>query len=471
MLIRRAEINFSDVVDIRIANGIVAEIAAELSPHVGEVVIDANGNAVIPGLHDHHIHFLASAAALESVFCGQPGVVDENSLRNVLRARALNLNSGQWLRGIGYHESVAGDIDRHWLDRIVSDVPVRIQHRSGRLWILNSCALSLLGDLDNSPLEKQSGEFTGRLFDADMWLREKVGRRLPDIKSASKKLARYGVTGFTDTSASNSAESFAQFSQWQTDGELLQCVVMMGDKSLANCANTQSLQRGALKIHLHENELPDFDAMCVAIASSHAASRPVAVHCVTLVDLIFTLNAFESAGAIAGDRIEHAAIVPPELVEQIAQLKLIVVTQPNFISERGDAYLRDVEVADQPWLYRLRGFREAGIALAAGTDSPYGALNPWAAMQAAVTRRTVKGVVIGADESLTPEQALELFLGDPQLPGKEQPGTGKNHIEIGMPATLCVLDRTWQRARENLSKVNVVATLVDGDRLIDNLVD
>ena len=176
-----------------------------------------------------------------------------------------------------------------------------------------------------------------------------------------------------------------------------------------------------------------------------------------LVDLVFTLNAFAAAGTLAGDRIEHAAIASPDLLELIAQLKLIVVTQPNFISERGDAYLRDVEVADQPWLYRLRGFRDAGIALAAGTDAPYGALDPWPAMQAAVTRRTQSGSVIGASEALTPEQALELFLGDPLMPG-----TGRNLIEIGMPATLCMLDRAWQKAREDLSKVKVAVTLIDG---------
>ncbi len=241
------------------------------------------------------------------------------------------------------------------------------------------------------------------LFDADLWLREKsIARQLPDISRASERLARFGVVGFTDTSFSNSSESFAQFAQWQASGELLQDVVMMGDVSLQVCANTPRLQGGALKIHLHENDLPDLDAMSAAIAASHAVSRPVAVHCVSLVELVFTLNAFAAAGPLLGDRIEHAAIAPPDVLELIAHLKLIVVTQPNFISERGDVYRRDVDAADQPWLYRLRGFRDAGIALAAGTDAPYGALNPWAAMQAAVTRCTANGFVMAADETLSP---------------------------------------------------------------------
>lgn len=457
MLIRRVQINFSDVVDIRIAGGTITQISEFIEPANGEQIIDACGHAVIPGLHDHHIHFLASAAARESVFCGPPKLESADMLREALRKKAETVSPDSWLRGVGYHESVAGEIDRHWLDQAVADVPVRIQHRSGRLWILNSRALRMLGNLDDSPLEKRNGEYTGRLFDADVWLRRKIGRQLPDIRTASARLARYGVTGFTDTSANNSEESFVQFSQWQSSGELLQRVVMMGDKSLLLCTNSPRLQRGALKIHLHDNDLPELDAMCDAIAVSHAAARPVAVHCVTLVDLIFTLNAFETAGTIAGDRIEHASIAPPDIVEKIAQLKLMVVTQPNFIAERGDAYLRDVEQADQAWLYRLQGFRDAGIALAAGTDSPYGNLNPWPAMHAAVTRRTTGGAIIGATEALSPEQALELFLGDPL-----QPGSGKNHIEIGMPATLCLLDRAWEHARMDLSTITVNKTLIDG---------
>ncbi|HET8709823.1 MAG TPA: amidohydrolase family protein, partial [Spongiibacteraceae bacterium] len=448
MLIRRAEINFSAIVDIRVADGIVVEIGQQLVPQTDEAIIDARSRALIPGLHDHHIHFLASAAARESLFCGPPQIADENALRQALQQHAANLPSGKWLRGIGYHASVAGDIDRHWIDRVVADVPVRIQHRSGRLWILNSCALEQLGDLDESPLEKINGAYSGRLYDADVWLRERIGRQLPDIAAASLQLTRYGVTGFTDTSVSNTAESFTQFAQWQANGELSQHVVMMGDSTLVDWVNSSRLQRGALKMHLHENDLPEFEAMCAAIAASHTAARPVAVHCVTLVELVFTLNAFAETGTIAGDRIEHAAIAPPEMLEQLSALKLIVVTQSNFIAERGDAYLRDVDPQDQPWLYRLRGFLKAGIALAGGTDAPFGDWNPWAAMQAAVTRRTASGAAIGIDEALTPEQALELFLGDPLLPG-----AGKNRIEVGMPATLCLLDRSWQQARHDLARV------------------
>jgi predicted amidohydrolase YtcJ len=473
MLIRNAEINFSTLVDIRIDDGVVVDIGPALNAAVSEVVIDANGCALLPGLHDHHLHFMSYAAALDSVPCGPPHIGNAAELAQVLKEKAQTLYSGKsiaqqnvtgWLRGFGYHESVAGDIDRDWLDRNAPQLPIRIQHRSGRLWILNSRALQMLGDLSTAPLERRDGGFTGRLYDGDKWLRARIGKQLPDVRSASARLASVGITGFTDTTPSNDAATFDLFAQLQARGEILQDVLMMGDASLGGVPAQPFMQPiirvGATKIHLHDNELPDFDALCAIIRHSHTQQRPVAFHCVSLVDLTFALAALEVAGALPADRIEHAAITPPEMLRQIAQLKLIVVTQPNFIAERGAAYLRDVDIADRPWLYRLRGFAEAGISLAAGTDAPFGVADPWAAMQAAVTRRTDAGEIIGAHEALMPEAALELFLGDPLLPGK-----GINWIEIGSRADFCLLDKSWRLARQDLGAVRVLKTLRAG-RLI-----
>jgi predicted amidohydrolase YtcJ len=457
MLIRNAEIHFATLADIHIVDDKVVAIGKNITAAADDIIIDAGGNSVIPGLHDHHIHFMSYAAALDSVRCGPPQVHDTMQLQQILQKKAQMLRgrkSTTWLRGIGYHDSVAGVIDRNWLDRIVSDVPVRIQHRSGRLWIFNSRALALLGDLTATPLEQIDSVFSGRLYDADGWLRERIGRQLPDVHAASLQLAKYGFTGFTDTTPHNNAETLQQFAALQQRGDLLQHVVLMGDASLDRISAQKNIRAGATKIHLHDSELPDFAAMCEVIRSSHAVNRPVAIHCVTLTELVFSLNALEDTGSIRGDRIEHAAITSPDMLQQLKNLNLIVVTQPNFISERGDAYLRDVDAADQPWLYRLRAFVESGVPLAGGTDASFGHADPWTAMQAAVTRRTSAGKVIGADESLSAEAALELFLGDPLLPGN-----GRNHIEIGDRADFCVLDRPWQQARKNLAEVGVIKTI------------
>lgn len=466
MLIRDAEINFNFAaarrVDMRIERDRIAAVAAAgtLTPYAGEEMLDAAGNALLPGLHDHHLHLVSLAVALDSLHCGPPQVTTAEELAARLAECAAQSGDDEWLRGIGYHESVAGDIDRDWLDRIVSQRPVRIQHRSGRLWIVNSRALERLladGTLPPAGMEQRADRPTGRIYDADAWLRERLPRAFPSLDRVGALLASQGVTGVTDATPHNDRAQFERFVAAHAAGDLAQDILLMGDASLDGMADAAGVRRGPLKIHLHENELPPFDSMVAAIARSHAAGRPVAIHCVTVAELVFSLGALECAGSHPGDRIEHAAVTPSDVLPLLAARGVAVVTQPNFVFERGDAYRRDVPVVEQPWLYRLRSFIDAGIPLAGGTDAPFGGANPWAAMQAAVDRRNRGGDTLGAAEALTPEQALALFLGAP-----ENPGGAARSIAPGAAADLCLLDRSWKEARRTLGGVRVLVAFKDG---------
>ena len=73
MLIQRAVLLDGTAVDIRVGPKIV-DVADRLVPRPGEDVYDAAGGTVLPGLHDHHLHIRAAAAAMTSVHVG-PEVV------------------------------------------------------------------------------------------------------------------------------------------------------------------------------------------------------------------------------------------------------------------------------------------------------------------------------------------------------------------------------------------------------------
>lgn len=464
MLIRSAELLGRGVVDVRVEGGCVAEIGKRLATRSDETWVEAEGGLLLPGLHDHHIHLRAYAASLRSVACGPPQVRDADALRQALRAAAQNSASEAWIRGIAYHDSVAGLIDREWLDANAPARPLRIQHRSGRLWMFNSIALARLGvrdaDSGSDPFERVDGQLTGRLYDADTWLRERLPADPVRAHEASRLLAAQGITAVTDTTPSNGPDQLAAFAQAQARSELLQDLCVMGDARLDRYAGTARVARGAAKFHLHEHDLPELDALCADIRRSHAAGRACAFHCVTRTDLGFALTALREAGTNGRDRIEHAAVVPPEWIAPMRELRVVVVTQPHFIAERGDAYLRDVAQDDQPWLYRLRGLRDAGIALAFGSDAPFGAANPWAAMRAAVERCTASGQRIGADEALTPEQALAGWLTP-----LTDPGGSPRTVAVDAVANLCLLDRPWSAQRCELSAQAVRMTLRAGERI------
>ncbi len=453
MLIRDAELDFgARRADVRVRDGVVVDVAAHLSRETGEPEVQAAGAALIPALRDHHLHLFATAAAQASVDCAPPAVTSLGTLGAALRAADAALPAGDMVRGIGFDDVVTGDgrpLQREHLDALLPHRPVRLQHRTGRLWVLNSAALERVGALpEEAPAERIGGRPNGRFLDADDWLRARLGGRRPSLARLSRQLADWGVTAVTDTGHANNRDTWAALAQARADGSLLQQVMVMGDDSLNQALPAQpGLRLGARKFHLHEQDLPPLPAVAAAIRAAHAAGRGAAFHCVTEAELVFALGALEAAGGGARDRIEHAALVSPAVAAMLAASAVTVVTQPGFIRTRGDRYRATVPEADQPWLYRLQGLVDAGIGLALSSDAPYGSPDPWQGMQAAVTRQTDSGAVLGPDEALSPEAALAGYLGSLDAPARAR------RVAVGMPADLCLLPAPWAALRADLGAV------------------
>lgn len=458
LLILNAEIAAGHCCDVLLAGGTIAALGEGLK-HDFAAVIDAAGACLLPGLHDHHMHVAASAVAMASVPCGPPQVSDEAGL-----AAALARGGTGWLRGVGYHESVAGMLHRHQLDRLAPHRPVRVQHRSGRMWFFNSAGLDLLlgsGMPLPQGLERDGGGYTGRLFDEDRWLRDALRGTPPSFAPVGEALLRSGVTGLTEMSPANGLAEAAHFRAEQVSGNLPQRVVLAGSLDLGGLDGTTHLARGPFKLHLHEAQFPDWDETLARMAEARRQGRGTAVHCVSDAELVFALGLFAELGRFALDRIEHGSVVPDSLIDELVRLELPVVVQPAFVAARGDTYLSDIPASQWPALYRLASLRHAGLTLAGGSDAPYGPLDPWAAMRAAVERRTASGAPFGtADmlerEALTPEAALELYLADPCELGRTR------RIAPGAVADLCLLDRPWAEVRTRLDAARVRATIVGG---------
>jgi predicted amidohydrolase YtcJ len=422
MLIRRATLLDGRVADIRVGD-VITDIASSLAPLADESVLDAQLGAVLPGLHDHHVHLHAAAAALDSVAVGPPVV---RTVPEFTRAvAAAKPGADGWIRAIGYHESVAGELHRARLDAVRPTAPLRVQHRSGALWILNSAALARIGYADHPD---------GRLASSDPRLAEAIPRREPDLPALARRFAAFGVTGVTDATPDLESDDIASLT--------------MALKQRVSC-----LAPG--KIILHD-DLLDVDGLTQWIADRHGGGIRVAIHCVTAAQLIVTIAALKAAGRDPLDRIEHAAMVPDGCVREIAELGITVVTQPNFVAERGDRYREDIPANEHGQLWRVASLMRAGVPVAASTDAPFGAPDPWAAMRAAVTRATSGGHVLGPQERIAPLAALSMFLGSAVRPAQPR------RLVPGQPGDLCVLSVPLADALRALASDMVKATIVGG---------
>ncbi|HXX89366.1 MAG TPA: amidohydrolase family protein, partial [Acidimicrobiales bacterium] len=424
------------IADVRIAGGRIEAVAPALEPGTDEAVLDAGERVVLPGVHDHHLHLRSLAARGRSVGVGPADASGAEAMARLLRDAPAD-RSG-WRRAVGYHESVAGDLDRRALDAMVPGAPVRVQHRSGVMWVLNSAAVDALGveEAREPGIERDAaGRATGRLFRMDAWL----ARRLPgeasttDVAEVSRRLAGLGVTGITDATPGATPEAVAELGEALREGRLLQRAHLMCPAGLS-VPRHPLLTRGPEKLMLDDDRLPALDALAESIARAHGAGLPVAVHCVTAVQLVLTVAALEVAGTRAGDRIEHGAVVPRDVLPRLAALRATLVVNPGLLFDRGDTYLDEVDERDLPDLLRGASLHAAGIPVAAGTDAPFGSPDPWLAVAAAHRRRTSAGRALGPEEALDEATALALFSGDPRDPARPR------RVEVGAPGDLCILD-------------------------------
>jgi predicted amidohydrolase YtcJ len=464
VLIAGGEVDGRPGVDVRLRDGRIVEVGPDLRPEPDDDVVDAAGNAVVPALHDHHVHLRAMAAARSSV------TLDH-------RDPAATLHDapgppGSWVRAVGYHESIAGPLDRRRLDELVPDRPVRVQHRSGGLWVLNTRALDAVGAVtaDEPGIERDGhGVPTGRLWRSDRWLAERVPPPPLDLAAVGRHAADHGITGFTDADPQRTPADVTLLHA----ARLPQAVTLMSADGLDL---PPGFAAGPRKRILDDTTLPPVDELAAWITGAHRDGQAVAVHCVTRVQLVVTLTALADADTGAdtgpsptrGDRIEHAGVVPPELYGELRRLGVTVVTQPNFVAERGDQYRADVDPDDLPHLYPCARLLAAGVRVAAGTDAPFGHPDPWAAVRAAVHRRAPDGHVLGPDDRVDPATALALFQGpatDPATPA------ARRRVAPGQPADLCVLDRpiaALHRAVAGDEEVDpVVLTIARGDVIAD----
>ncbi len=461
ILIRNVAVRGRAGADVRTGPETILEIGRSLPRHKGEEVVDGAGGAIIPGLHDHHVHLRAAVAARQSVdvsVAANPADFD----RIVSAAAAARPQT--WLRFTGWNEHAAGPLDRRRLDALTGQVPVRVQHRSGAMWVLNSAALRQAGasTSDLPGIERDEyGTPTGRLLRLDGWLRQRLStlRTAHQAGSFAAGLAQYaaaaaqaGVTGFTDATPDRDQADVAEFAELAEAGVIPQRLVLMAPAGLPE-PDSARVTLGPQKLILDDATLPSASKLASTVAGAHHAGRTVAVHCVTAEQLLVCIAALEQAGP-AGDRIEHAGIVPPGRAETLARLDVAVVTNPGFIADRGDDYLRNIPAAERAWLYPCASLIEAGVAVAAGTDAPFGPTDPWESVAAATNRCTAAGSVLGRAECVSASRALRLFLAEPHNVRRART------VTPGQPSDVCILREPLRSALARPSAAAILATIV-----------
>ncbi|MBV9604091.1 MAG: amidohydrolase family protein [Solirubrobacterales bacterium] len=399
--------------DCRLRDGVVAELAPGLTAADGDQILEAAGGSLLPGLADHHLHLRATAAARRSIDLeGRP-------LSTLTAADGDGL-----LRVIGAADALA----RGQLDEMFGDRPVRVQHRSGAVWTLNSAALALL-PAELSEKERRTGQFwrsSGRL----RALTPSADHAA--LAEISAELASYGVTHVTDATP---------------DGDPAALNVEQHVLSLAADGT------GPRKIILSDHLDLDYGALVSDILDARERGRAVAVHAVSAASLAVLLAAFAETDVRIGDRVEHAAVCSDAAAERLAELGLPVVTQPSLYARHGEGYRRETEPEERELLWRYGGLLALGVRVAVSSDAPYGDLDPWHTIAAAAT-------ALPGGERVEPRVSFASLLTEPT-----DPAGAPRIVRVGREANLCVLADSVSETLDRVlasDQPRVVATFIRG---------
>lgn len=452
-------------------------------------LIDCQGKTVVPGFIDAHCHILGYLRSLLSLDVSPAAVSSIAEIKAALHIRAAQLPPGTWIHGTGFNEFYLAEKrypTRRDLDEACPLHPVQLVHRSSHVQVLNSPALALIGittETEEPPggiMERdlETGEPNGILLDMAGF----VGQRLPDpgpgeleaaLPEASQSYLSQGLTSLQDASASNDLRRWHLFDKLR-DRLPSRVWLMMGSQhwqdflaqGLAPGYGDSRLRLGAVKFILNETTgslHPPQDELNEMVLAVHRAGFPVAIHALDTVEAAATAleYALEQHPRPHRHRIEHCSVCPPATLKRLANLGVVVVTQPVFLFHSGERYLSEVPTHQLPWLYRIRSFLESGLRPAAGSDSPVAPINPLLGIYAAVTRRASTGQEILPHEAIAPLQALRMYASAAAYASGEE--AEKGTITPGKLADLVVLSHDPTHIPpDEIKDIKVEMTIVGG---------
>ena len=482
----------------------------------GARVIDADDAAVIPGLHDFHVHLVGLARSRGAIVLDDAADVEEIAAR--LRVAAASLDPEAWITGRGWNEAqLAGGV---WpLEDAVGGRPAFLTSHDGHSAWGSAAARERAGmegipaDPDGGHIERDAhGEPTGILRERAIDLVAPLVTRLQgqdlreSLDATLRELAALGITGaseagdYTDQNGVGAdaalGDSYSSLTDLDglVDGRLrvtlgipadaIPAAAARGLRTGVALAGRRTVRFGWAK-HYTDGTLgsgtaalfsPDGDLGIMRVPSERLdadfeLARPagigLALHAIGDRAVAASLDAVERAGprhaGVPLDRIEHVQLLRGSDADRFARLGVVASIQPIHAAA-------DRDLVEAAWggrldeAYAWRTLVSAQALLAAGSDAPVESVNPWLGIFSAVHRRLPhdRRGDWHARQALTFAEALSAYtLG----PARALGATDEGHLRIGARADVAILSVDLERlvqADAALSEVRSDLTLVDG---------
>lgn len=475
-------------------------------------IIDLQGKTVTPGLIDSHLHL--SGVASNFLYLDLTDVTSKDELLQKIRVHAEKTPAGKWVIGRGWNENLFPDrqiptIEE--LDRIAPHCPLFLTRICSHVFLANSKAFEVSqyhpdmaipsgGTIVQDPRTKKP---TGLILESAADI---VQRHIPEpsyeehkqaLKQAVTLALKHGLTTVHTEDLNYLGglhQTYTLYNELIHEEQLgLRCNLLIYytyveeliERGMYTGFGNDQLRIGAVKLFAdgalggrtallsepyaddpghYGNEIHDRATLYNIVRQVRHHNMPVAVHAIgdqALENVLDVLDRFPQVQF--RDRIIHAPILRPDLIDRLKKGKYIVDIQPRFVA------------SDFPWVIDRLGDRRAqhsyiwkkmidsGIMCAGGSDAPVEPIQPLLGIHAAVTRQSphASSQVWNETERLSVPEAIRLFtVGGAYATNEEHV---KGTLSVGKWADMTVYSKNiFAIHPDELLTTNVDMTIVGG---------
>lgn len=476
-------------------------------------LVDLRGNSLLPGFIDAHLHMLLYGTNQLGVDC-KNGVrsVDEILARLVERARITP--RGEWVRGWGYNDQKLAEgrhPTRRDLDDVSTEHPVIAVRTCNHISVVNSKGLEALGITRETPdpeggqiARDEDSEPTGvlketahmRAFEASKYAPEEM---IEALSIADDDFVRLGITSIHEAGGYGPDQMRAMY-RAVAEGRVrvrIYAMVCSLDRSeefvakmvaagLVTGVGDERFRIGPAKIftdgsssgptcatrepytsdpddsgilYFSQEEIDDI------LGAAHREGFQITAHAMGDRAVEMVVNCVERAleerpRADHRHRIEHAGMVPPDLMGRIERLGIVPIPNPAFFYEFGEGYVKNYGERVEH-MFPLADYAEEGVIAAGGSDAPVTVPDPMRGIYCAVTRQTESGAQVGSSQRTTLMHAIRSFTLNGAYASFEEERKGS--IEVGKLADLVVLDGAILSAPpDELLSMKPALTMING---------
>jgi predicted amidohydrolase YtcJ len=478
---------------------------------------DLKGNVLFPGFVDSHLHLIGHGEKLLRLDFSE--MTSSTDMVKELRKKVETVPKGEWIIGEGWNENEFVDrkiLHRNELDNIAPNHPMMLTRVCRHAVLANSMALEAAGITDETPnpaggviVRDKDGRATGYLLDqaqelvknavptvSQDYLKQALSMSINDLLSKgivgghSEDLNYYGgfkrtFDTFKEVINGDEVKFKAHLLvHHEVTEDMLQYGYQYGK-------HTDYIEIGSVKIFADGalggrtallsqpyNDHPETSGVAIhtqseldeIVKKARGNNMPVAIHTIGDLALEFALNSIEKYPVLPGqrDRLIHAQILRPELIERMKKLPIILDIQTLFTASDFPWVIERLGEDRMKWSYAWKTLLDEQIPCAGGSDAPIENVDPLLGIHAAITRAKPShpGEGYYLNEALTAFEAISLYTSGSAYAVCQEDTRG--YIKAGYKADFTVYDKDLlEVSPDEMLNASVVLTVVDNELMFE----